>query len=226
LLRLLKPPTPSGPITRLSPHGSEQPAQERPVELGASDIHLKIGQPPILRRDGDLDPMEGFPRRSRSRTSPEILQIVGGPRAREASALRRLRRSRHRLPRRGSASLPRQRLPAAWRHLIRLPRHPQDRARLRAAQPAARRPEARRVAPRARARHRRDRLGKDDDPRGDDRLHETAGRKQATSSRSRTRSRSCTPITARSSTSARSGSIPSRSARRCAVRSGRTPTRF
>ena len=31
------------------------------VELGASDIHLKVGQPPILRRDGDLDPMEGFP---------------------------------------------------------------------------------------------------------------------------------------------------------------------
>src|SRR3954471_20169016 len=30
----------------------------RAVELGASDIHLKIGQPPILRRDGDLVPME------------------------------------------------------------------------------------------------------------------------------------------------------------------------
>jgi twitching motility protein PilT len=31
------------------------------VELGASDIHLKIGQPPILRRDGSLGPMEGVP---------------------------------------------------------------------------------------------------------------------------------------------------------------------
>jgi len=30
----------------------------RAVELGASDIHLKIGQPPILRRDGSLGPME------------------------------------------------------------------------------------------------------------------------------------------------------------------------
>jgi twitching motility protein PilT len=28
------------------------------VALGASDIHLKIGQPPILRRDGSLGPME------------------------------------------------------------------------------------------------------------------------------------------------------------------------
>ena len=30
----------------------------RSVELGASDIHFKIGQPPILRRDGALGPME------------------------------------------------------------------------------------------------------------------------------------------------------------------------
>ncbi len=28
------------------------------VDLGASDIHLKVGQPPMLRRDGDLGPME------------------------------------------------------------------------------------------------------------------------------------------------------------------------
>jgi twitching motility protein PilT len=32
----------------------------RAVELGASDIHLKLGQPPIVRRDGDLGPLEGF----------------------------------------------------------------------------------------------------------------------------------------------------------------------
>jgi twitching motility protein PilT len=31
----------------------------RSVELGASDIHFKVGQPPILRRDGALGPMEG-----------------------------------------------------------------------------------------------------------------------------------------------------------------------
>src|SRR5437870_409978 len=29
------------------------------VELGATDIHLKVGQPPVLRLDGDLLPMEG-----------------------------------------------------------------------------------------------------------------------------------------------------------------------
>jgi twitching motility protein PilT len=30
------------------------------VEAGASDLHLKVGQPPILRRDGELRPLEGW----------------------------------------------------------------------------------------------------------------------------------------------------------------------
>ena len=33
----------------------------RAVDLGSSDIHLKIGKPPMLRRDGDLGPMEEWP---------------------------------------------------------------------------------------------------------------------------------------------------------------------
>jgi twitching motility protein PilT len=33
----------------------------RAVELGASDIHLKLGRPPMLRRDGAVLPMEGAP---------------------------------------------------------------------------------------------------------------------------------------------------------------------
>ena len=32
---------------------------QRAVELGASDVHLKQGRPPMLRRDGDLVPLEG-----------------------------------------------------------------------------------------------------------------------------------------------------------------------
>ncbi len=31
------------------------------VHAGASDVHLKLGQPPILRRDGSLAPLEGWP---------------------------------------------------------------------------------------------------------------------------------------------------------------------
>ena len=30
------------------------------VERGASDIHLKAGQPPVIRFDGELEPLEGF----------------------------------------------------------------------------------------------------------------------------------------------------------------------
>ena len=52
------------------------PLLRRAVQLGASDIHLKIGQPPILRRDGALGPMDGF----QPLTDPDleaILAIVG-----------------------------------------------------------------------------------------------------------------------------------------------------
>jgi len=31
------------------------------VESGASDVHFKVGQPPVLRHDGDLDPAVEFP---------------------------------------------------------------------------------------------------------------------------------------------------------------------
>jgi twitching motility protein PilT len=33
----------------------------RAVQAGASDVHFKIGQPPVLRRDGSLLPLEGWP---------------------------------------------------------------------------------------------------------------------------------------------------------------------
>ena len=32
----------------------------RAVELGASDVHLKVGLPPILRRDGALSPLDEY----------------------------------------------------------------------------------------------------------------------------------------------------------------------
>src|SRR5438046_1115629 len=30
------------------------------VELAASDVHLKVGRPPIVRLDGELEPLPGF----------------------------------------------------------------------------------------------------------------------------------------------------------------------
>src|SRR4051812_6854655 len=30
------------------------------VDRGASDVHLKVGRPPIIRFDGELEPLHGF----------------------------------------------------------------------------------------------------------------------------------------------------------------------
>jgi twitching motility protein PilT len=46
------------------------------VERGASDIHFKIGQPPVIRFDGDLGPLEGY-RRLGSVDLQHILEQVG-----------------------------------------------------------------------------------------------------------------------------------------------------
>ena len=37
------------------------PLLERVVAAGASDVHLKLGQPPVVRLDGDLEPMGDEP---------------------------------------------------------------------------------------------------------------------------------------------------------------------
>ena len=141
------------------------------VELGASDIHLKLDQPPMLRTDGSIAPLPGC---------PELGEQDLLARARDGDADRagpdapvpRQRRPRHRLHGRGPAALPRQRLPPARRDLICVPRHPQGRAELRAAEHASRRRPARERAPRPRPRHRRDRLGEDDDACVDARPHQ------------------------------------------------------
>src|ERR687886_1240678 len=48
----------------------------RAVELGASDIHLKVGVPPILRRDGALGPLDEAPLFS-DRDAEAVLEVVG-----------------------------------------------------------------------------------------------------------------------------------------------------
>jgi twitching motility protein PilT len=49
---------------------------KRAVQLGASDIHLKVGAPPALRRDGSLGPLEEAPVVT-DRDAEEVLQVVG-----------------------------------------------------------------------------------------------------------------------------------------------------
>jgi twitching motility protein PilT len=45
----------------------------RAVELGASDIHLKLGRPPVLRRDGAVLPLEEWPQLG----EPELEGVLG-----------------------------------------------------------------------------------------------------------------------------------------------------
>ncbi len=48
----------------------------RAVEAGASDIHLKVGQPPMLRVDGAIGPMPGTPNLSTDDLTA-LLQVAG-----------------------------------------------------------------------------------------------------------------------------------------------------
>src|SRR5919108_5441071 len=52
------------------------PLLRRAVELGSSDIHLKVGLPPILRRDGSLGPLEEAPLFT-DRDAEAVLELVG-----------------------------------------------------------------------------------------------------------------------------------------------------
>jgi twitching motility protein PilT len=50
----------------------------RAVELGASDVHLKTGQPPVLRRDGVLERLEEWPPLGDAEVEV-ALQVVAAP---------------------------------------------------------------------------------------------------------------------------------------------------
>jgi twitching motility protein PilT len=52
------------------------PLLRRAVELGASDVHLKVGLPPILRRDGALGPLEEYPVLS-DRDVEAVVEVIG-----------------------------------------------------------------------------------------------------------------------------------------------------
>ncbi len=44
----------------------------RAVDAGASDVHFKLGQPPVIRIDGELEPMEGAP----AMTEQDLLTVL------------------------------------------------------------------------------------------------------------------------------------------------------
>ena len=106
------------------------------VELGASDIHLKVDQPPMLRTRRLDRAAPRVPAAERPEPARGARDRHPGL-ARATEPVPRERRPRHRLHRRRPAALPRQRLPPARRDLVRLPRDPARRAELRAAEHAA-----------------------------------------------------------------------------------------
>jgi twitching motility protein PilT len=47
------------------------------VDSGASDVHLKIGQPPVLRRDGTLVPLDGWPPLDEAQLDDVLATLTG-----------------------------------------------------------------------------------------------------------------------------------------------------
>src|SRR5216110_2339296 len=64
------PPTDDG-------HVDLQAILHTAVDRGASDVHLKVGRPPIVRFDGDLGPLEGFPLLDALELE-DLVTVVGG----------------------------------------------------------------------------------------------------------------------------------------------------
>src|SRR4051794_16653981 len=52
------------------------------VERGASDVHLKVGRPPILRFDGQLEPLDMCPRLGTFDLEDVVTKVAGTSRAR------------------------------------------------------------------------------------------------------------------------------------------------
>ena len=56
----------------------------RAVDLGASDVHLKLGQPPVIRIDGDLEPLPDTPPLAEADLDLALAAVTGlSPRRRE-----------------------------------------------------------------------------------------------------------------------------------------------
>ncbi len=196
----------------------------RAVDAGASDIHLKVGQPPMMRVDGAIGPMTGAPTLSTDDLTA-LLQVAGSAAPHRLATFRdtgeldasyetdqetRFRVNAFR--QRGSISIALRFIPRSipsFEDLHMPPGHPSPR----------------RDAPWARARHGRHRRRQVDHACGDGAPHQQdtqrAHRHDRRSDRghpSRTK--------AASSTSVRSESTRDRSAKRCGARCGRTRTPF
>jgi len=148
------------------------PLLRRAVELGASDIHLKVGLPPILRRDGALSPLEEYAILT-DKDMDSLIEVVG---KRSPERLEAFKQTGDLDIAFQDSDLPRfrrQRLQAARAYLVRVPRHPEGHTELRNARPARGCSKARGRSSRARARDRLGRIRPDVDRGGPRRSHHT-----------------------------------------------------
>ena len=137
--------------------------------LGASDVHLKAGLPPIFRIKGDLRTVRDVPPLSREVVQRvRLLDDVRPP----ARPLRADLGRRPGLLHPGRRPLPGQRVPAARKRGHGAAAHPARRAPLREAEPAPAGAAAGRRGAGADPGHRHHRLGQVDHPGGDGRLHQ------------------------------------------------------
>ena len=162
------------------------PAHGRDEGLGPAPERRRRAARPQGRRDA--------PAARRGRPVDVGHDQAAAPRHHAAGQPRGIRgaaRHRLRLRDRRPGALPRERLPRPPRHGRGVPRHPVEDPDRRAARALAAHPGSLPADEGARARHRADRLRQVDDALRDDRLHQPQ-RAPTTSSRSRTRSSSCT----------------------------------
>ena len=191
------------------------------VQAGASDVHLKVGQPPVLRHDGALDALDGWPPLDEPQLEAVLATVTAEDPARRSAfdetgeldlaytpaGLPRFRVNGFR--QRGAISFAFRVIPSAVPSFADLGL-PEGVALLAEEQRG---------------------LVLCTGATGSGKSTTLAAivghinaTRRCTSSRSRTRSSSSTTTGRASSTSARSGSTPPRSARRCAARCARTPT--
>ena len=134
---------------------------------GASDLHLTVGMPPLIRKDGRIQPLE---------TGVAALDPVPSGAApadhsrQERQRVRRPSRYRLRLRDRRAGPVPLQRLHGSQRAGRRLPRHSEQDPHRRAARPLAAHSAAVRIVEGPRPRDRADRFGQVDDALRDGRL--------------------------------------------------------
>ena len=100
------------------------------VERGASDVHFKAGRPPLIRIDGELQPLDPWANFD-SESLEAVLEEIGASAPRRVAEFHQTGELDTAYQAAGPPALPGERVPPARRDLLCLPRHPPAGAGLR-----------------------------------------------------------------------------------------------